>query len=188
MSIIGLDPGTETLGVGVLYVELEDFRIVSSSAKTYRGSKLAGKADWISEVHGDRTGRIEAHLHNLVQIFREVRPMDIACESPFSNKKFPQSFGALVETLSAIRRAVMQYDIWKPLHLVDPPSVKNAVGVKGNKGGPEGKALMLQALLRLAGEFNYNGVIPFDQLDEHSVDALAVAYWRYKTLKQELQL
>lgn len=186
--IAGVDPGTETLGVGVLFVDLVTWKIQASMAQTFRGSKMAGKANWIAEVHGDRAARIASHEDNLLQLFCEIEPLEIACESPFFNRAHPQAYGALVEILSAVRRAVMRYDSWKPLHLIDPPSVKNAVGVKGNKGGPEGKALMQRAVLALDYELNYTGQVPMDQLDEHSIDALAVAYCHYKTLKERLCL
>lgn len=186
VRIVGLDPGTETLGVAVLDVDLASWKIVSSSAQTYRGSKLAKKSFWIEQVHGARTNRILAHEANLFELFCQLQPFEVACESPYSDRKFPQSFGALVEILSSIRRAAMRYDAWRPVYLIDPATVKNAVGVKGNKGGPEGKALMQKAVLTMCAELNYSGQVPLEQLDEHSIDALAVAYCRYKSLKQEL--
>jgi Holliday junction resolvasome RuvABC endonuclease subunit len=188
VSIMGLDPGTETLGVGILVVDLETWQIVSSNAQTFKGTKLVGKVDWISELHGDRMGRINAHQDNLVALMRHYAPFAIASESPFFNRLHPQAYGALMEVIAAIRHAVMLYDMWKPLHLVDPPTVKNAVGVKGNKGGPEGKVLMREAVLKLAPVLKYSGLQPLDQLDEHSIDALAVAYCRYLQLTEELWL
>jgi Holliday junction resolvasome RuvABC endonuclease subunit len=188
VSIAGLDPGTETLGAAILVVDLATWKIVASYAQTFKGTKLAGKGDWVSEIHGDRVGRINAHEHNLLELFLRWMPVEVACESPFFNRLHPQAYGALMEVISAVSQALMRYDKWKPLHLVDPPTVKNAVGVKGNKGGPEGKALMQKAVLALAPVFNYQGTTPMDRLDEHSIDALAVAYCRFKSLQRELCL
>lgn len=188
VSIVGLDPGSETLGAAVLYVDMLSWQIIGSEAYTFKGSKLAGKDDWTTEVHGNRLGRIAAHEENLLAFFRYYRPLAIASESPFFNRLHPSAFGPLMEVISAIRSAAMQYDLWKQVYLIDPPSVKNAVGVHGGRGGEEGKRLMKQAVLVLAPVFRYSGPTPLDQLDEHSIDALAVAYCRYQQIKAELCL
>lgn len=187
VSIVAVDPGTETLGVAVLRVSLPGFQLIGSTARTFTGSKLNARVDWTSDLHGELIARIEAHEENLLQILQNFRPTVVACESPFMGK-FANSFKALVEMLSAIRRAVMRYDMWTPLDLIDPPTVKNAVGVKGNKGGEVGKALMRDAVLSLAPVLNYEGDVPLDRLDEHSIDALAVGYARYLALRKQLCL
>lgn len=186
--MLGIDPGSTTLGVGMLTVDLSSWAIQASQAWTLNGDKLAGRNSWMESVHGGRISRIDALEAELLNTFRTFRPFDISSESPFINNKFPQAGIALTEVLTGIRRAVTRYDMWKTLHLVDPPTVKNAVGVKGNKGGPDGKLLMQQAVLRLSQVLNYNGSISMDQLDEHSIDALAVVYGRYKTLTEQLCL
>ncbi|EKD22653.1 MAG: hypothetical protein ACD_84C00020G0001, partial [uncultured bacterium] len=77
-----------------------------------------------------------------------------------------------------IRRAVMHYDIWTSLDFVDPPTVKKAVGAHGKsqKYDVRKKVLALKELC-------YNGEIPIELLDEHSIDALAVAYHRLIILR-----
>lgn len=183
ISIVGIDPGTETLGMGILFVDLLSMRVVSSEAFTFVGSKLAGKTNWIGEVHGDRQGRLRAHEENLLVMFNHYQPFLIACESPFYSQRRPQAFGALTEAIASIRRAVMRYDAWKDLRMIDPPTVKNAVGAKGNAA----KELVLEALLALP-ELNYNGARSLAECDEHSIDGLAVAYCRYRQLLEDLCL
>ena len=66
---------------------------------------------------------------------------------------------------------------------------EGAVGVSGKSGGPEGKKLMLTALLAMpAHELKYSGDVPMERLDEHSIDALAVAYCHLNTLLEDLCL
>lgn len=178
VKIVGLDPGSVSLGVGVFNIDLTNFRIVSSDAWTLNGSKLLGKESWIESTHGSRVGRIASLEEELLGIFMRVQPNAIASESPFFNSRFPQAYGALTEVMCTIRRAVMHYDLWTPLHLIDPPTVKMAVGVKGNAD----KDQMKVAVGNLA-EIQYRGIIPFEQLDEHSIDALAVAYSHYTNLR-----
>lgn len=187
VSICGIDPGSNTLGLAILRFSIETLDIVSSEAMTLHGKKTA-RYSWTTEIHGERHGSIESNREFLLQLFIAERPLQIASESPFFNHLHPSAYGPLVESISAVRQAVMQYDLWKPLYMIDPPTVKNAVGVKGNRGGKEGKELMRQAVLSLASVLKYAGAIPITALDEHSIDALAVAYARYCKLLEELCL
>ncbi len=186
-TIIGIDPGSDTLGVGVITFDLVDLDIVSSRAFTLNGTRN-GRGTFTTEIHGDRLGRIESHRANLVGVFRHFQPLEIACESPFMSRRMPSAFGALTETVSAVRQAVMQYDVWRYLNLIDPPTVKRAVGVAGNTGGPEGKKLMTQAIARIADILAYDGEVPIEQLDEHSIDGLAVAFCHFTQFMERLCL
>jgi Holliday junction resolvasome RuvABC endonuclease subunit len=76
---------------------------------------------------------------------------------------------------------MLAYDPWKPLYRVDPPTVKKKVGAPGNAD----KNAVKQALLRLP-DLNYQGETPLAMLDEHSVDALAVAYGKWRAYLEEM--
>lgn len=187
VNIVGLDPGSDTLGVGILEFDLETLQIVSTHALTLNGSRN-GRGSFVTEIHGDRYGRIASHQEGLTRIFERVNPIAIVSESPFMSRRRPMAYGALTEVVCAERAAVLAFDKWKPLVMIDPPTVKRAVGVSGKTGGPEGKKLMLQALLVLAPTLHYEGDVPLNRLDEHSIDALAVAYCHYVQLLEELCL
>lgn len=177
--IAGIDPGSETLGFGALKVNVVTLQIVESTAFTFVGSKLA-KDSWFGEIHGARAERIAAHEENLVQMFQYYRPNLVASESPFYSQFRPQAYGALTETVDAIRSALWRYDCWLSLFMIDPPTVKKAVGASSHAKKDEVKA----ALMALP-DLNYNGPTPIELLDEHSVDALAVAYCRLKILREQ---
>lgn len=177
-SIIGVDPGSNCLGVGIIDYDVYTLEIVGSDAFTLFADKLA-KNSWTSYVYGDRAGRIQALSETLLKVMHDNgRVTDIISESPFMSR-FAQAFAALTEVVNGVRYAVMQYNSWMPLHVVDPPTVKNAVGAKGNAD----KDAVKMALRILEG-FVYTGQTPFGELDEHSVDALCVGYYRYKQLKE----
>lgn len=180
LSIVGIDPGTDTLGVAVLSFDARTLEIVSTEALTLHGAK-EGRNTWATEIHGDRAGRIETHRQFLLNLFLRVRPLSIASESPFVSRAFPQAGLTLTEVVSAIRHAVMQYDVWTPLIMISPTEAKNAVGVSGKTGGTDGKALMQTAVLAMP-IFKYQGYIPIGQLDEHAIDAMAIAYCQYRKL------
>lgn len=182
LPIVGIDPGSVSLGVGVIWFNIDTNCIEMTEAKTYNGEKL-GRGSWITERSGDRAGRIAGLKDNLLRIFNIVQPVVIASESPFFNQRRPQAYGALTEVVCAIREAVEDYDRWKHLQLIDPPTVKNAVGAKGNAGKEEVK----EKLLGLP-HINYQGEVPLYALDEHSVDAIAVAYCQLLRLMEQLCL
>jgi Holliday junction resolvasome RuvABC endonuclease subunit len=176
--IIGIDPGSSKLGVAIIYFDFTKMEIVSSDAWTLTGVKLMGKDTWLEEVHGERVARIRAMEEELGRIFSRVRPLLITAESPFFNSKFPAAYGVLVEVICSIRRAIINYDRWKELRLLPPSIVKNAVNV----GGGKGKEVVRDGVLALSDKLKYNGTTPLQLLDEHSIDALAVAYCRFMSL------
>lgn len=170
VGIVGIDPGSHTLGIALIEVDINTLQIVRSTAKTYAGAKM-GKGTYHTELHGDRAGRIFAHRQNVHRFCEIEQPYIIASEAPFSSRLHPQVFGVLTEVVDAIRAGVSDYDQTKNVLLIDPPTVKNAVGAPGNAS----KDIMRAKVLALA-ELKYEGRIDLSKLDEHSIDALAVAY------------
>ncbi len=179
--IIGIDPGTETLGVSVLDVHLDTNRIALQYAATYTATQLIRlfNLQWISSVHGEKVARLKAHEENLYSLFTSFQPHEIVSESPYLGR-FPAAYAALVECMSTIRSAVMRYDFRMPLYTLDPPTVKASLGVSGKSGD---KTLMREGLLKLNDLENPNR-IPIEQFDEHSIDAVAVAYTRARYVTQ----
>lgn len=177
-TIIGIDPGTETLGFSELDFDLRTFEIVKWDPITFYGSKLLKSSDWVETIHGARMRRLQAHGKNLVKLFEQLEPYVIACEAPFINMKRPQAYGALTEIVYQIRLSVMAHNAWKELYLIDPSSVKNSVGAKGNadKDAIKARIIATPELSRVCTR-------PIESLDEHELDSGAVAYAAYKNLK-----
>lgn len=177
-TIVGIDPGSEMLGIATLNFDVDTFAIVGCDSHTYVGSKLEG-SDWSGAIFGARYRRIQAHQDNLLRILREVQPLVVCSESPFANMLRPAAYGALVEVICGIREAVKQYDCWRPCYMLPPSSVKNSVGCKGNAKKDEVK----EAVLKLAPLVNATWT-DLNHMDEHSIDALAVAYCCYQLFKE----
>lgn len=169
-TIVGIDPGSETLGICLMSFNVTTLEIVSTQAQTYIGSKL-GMSRWILDYQSERFARIHAHKANLGRILLYKRPITVACESPFYSSRRPGAFSALTEVISALRYACFEYDPRLPFTLIDPPSAKIAVGAKGNSK----KEQVQEAVLKLP-DLNYIGEVPLAQLDEHSIDSIAIAY------------
>lgn len=181
--ILGIDPGSTNLGVGIIEACINTGMIISSSAWTIHGDKLMPKDTWVEQIHGTRYVRIRAIGKELLRIFKTINPLYIACESPFINMRRPQAYGVLTEVICAIRAAVIEYDTWRKLELIDPPTIKIAVGAKGNAD----KDAMKKAIM-LLNDLVYAGEIAMADLDEHAVDGLAVAYCLHKKLMELLCL
>jgi Holliday junction resolvasome RuvABC endonuclease subunit len=174
--LVGIDPGSTMLGIGVMRINVETMQIVSTEAWSINAAKLAGKESWAEQLYDFRTARISAIEEYLLNLFNRLRPLSINSEAPFVNQKFPQAGIALTEVVSAIRSAVNRYSFWHVLEMTPPSSVKNAVGVHGAGA----KDAMRNKLIEMKDEIAYDGHIPIEELDEHSIDALAVVYCRYR--------
>lgn len=183
-NICGIDPGTHKFGVGILSVDCSTLKIISSTAFTLTALKLLPKDAWATEIHGERAARIWAIEDELDYCFDFYRPLRIASESPFYNPRRPMAYGSLVETLSMIRRCVWRYDMWVQMGLIDPPTVKNAVGARGDGS----KDAIKKRILAMEAELCWNGPCRLDELDEHANDGLAVAKADLEILKSQLCL
>ncbi len=174
-TIIGIDPGSDTVGICIMKVDVEKQLITSTQAFTIHCSNLGG-SEWNAELHTDRFRRIQNLKRVLASLFKREEPTSIAVESPFFNHFRPQAYGVLVEVMTSIRHSVIEYDQWLCPYLIDPSSVKNAVGAAGYAK----KDAMFLAVKALSSVINLINKI--DDLDEHSIDSIAVAYTRVMRL------
>lgn len=175
--LVGLDPGSNTFGASVLDVDLATQEISLIHAETFVGESLARAYFHVINVHGNRVARLMALEEVLYNFFRDNEPHGIIAESPYLGR-FPKTFAALTEAITTIRRATFRYDMFMPLLMIDPTSVKNGVGMRIVKG--KTKEDVKEAVKALKDLSNPYG-IDLDALDEHSIDAIAVAYYRAKT-------
>lgn len=175
--VVGIDPGTDTLGVSLIEVDLRTSELILLDSVTYRGQLLARSDPLRIEKHGDRFARLMGHRSNLLYYFQQAQPHAFACEAPYMGR-FPQAYAALTECVLVIKQAVELYDPFKKLYLYDPPTVKKSVSVNGKSGDKEA---MRRAISQLRDLQNPSG-ISFAVLDEHSIDSIAVSYCRAKEL------
>ena len=180
--IIAIDPGTNTLGVAVLDVCMskgsvtlqESFTVVSNTNLRHYPNVLL--------AHGERYAKLYSHSEKLRALFEEWEPHAVICESPFLGR-FPQAFEALVECKIMIRRALQQYEPTMSLETVDPPTAKKAVGAPG-KGGD--KYAVRDAVLTLK-DLTVSDSVDILSLDEHSIDAIAVGYYKVRQIQEWLK-
>lgn len=176
VTIIGIDPGSSRLGLSILRFSAEwPHNILSTEALTFAADRMTNKESWISENFGHRVDRIQWLENEIYAVLVHVKPIHVGVESPFINALRPAAYGALVEVIGAIRRAVMRYSLWTSLSFVDPPTAKKAIGAPGNAK----KEQMYERLMAIAPTLNFVGPKPIYLLDEHSVDSIAIALWLY---------
>ena len=172
--IIGIDPGTDTLGVSALDVDLHTAGVSVIDSRTLLGSQLIRGNQRVADLYGSRFARLQALEQSLGYYFHDFRPHAIISESPYFNKNRPQAYGALVEAMGMLQRAVYTYCSSICLETVDPASNKANLGVSGKSGD---KDLMKAAVLRLHQLGNPNE-IDLALLDEHSIDSLTVGWYK----------
>lgn len=175
--ILGIDPGTNTLGTAIVDIDIVTRRITVVKATTYVGQSMASEYKAHEEIHGPRAARLKAHEDNLFALLCEWKPHSVISESAYMGR-FAQAYMALVECICAIEKALYRYNPTMPLLLVDPTTVKKTTGMTGKLRGkdPVREAIASLDCLR------YAPGVHLGAMDEHSVDALAVAYVRVSEL------
>lgn len=177
--IAAIDPGSDTMGLCILDVDLMTCKLDLISAYTSSGLRMSRRAPEGYTVHGDRWAKLYMHEQNILNWLRTYQPNSLICESPFLGR-FPQAFESLVECKAMIRKALSQYDSFMPLETIDPPSAKSAVGALVKKGSKEN---VKESILKLTDLNNLTGR-PLEAMDEHTVDSIAVGYYKYTLIKK----
>lgn len=176
VSIVGIDPGTNILGLTIIKFDALTGDIVEVHPQDIMSKDLYNDP-WLAEIHGDTQSRIKAICDEIREIIEETNPIAIASERPFISVKNPSAFAPLVEMLANIRSIIIHYDIWKPFYLFEPTVVKNAVGAKGNANKDDVR-LSTKNIKQLMD----NLTTPIDELGPDAVDSIAVCYKLYTML------
>jgi Holliday junction resolvasome RuvABC endonuclease subunit len=175
--VLGIDPGTDALGVGVLAIDLITHHVRVCDAHTVFGHQRLQHADTLIETLGHRHTRLVKLSEAFKRVLTHVQPHAIICETPYLGR-FPEAFGALTECLSMLRSAVRWYDPALRLQTVDPASAKASIGVSGQSGD---KTAIYEALLQLP-RLNIASSINTAAMDEHAMDAVLMACYYVKAL------
>lgn len=152
--ILGIDPGTNVLGYGVLRVCGKKVEMVAMGVIDLRRVK---------DVYL-KLGRIYERLLSLIDAFL---PDEMAIEAPFFGKNV-QSMLKLGRAQGVSIAAAISRDI--PIHEYPPSSIKQAITGSGS-AAKEQVAAVMQRMLRIPDE----SMLPY--LD--ATDALGAAYCHY---------
>lgn len=175
LNLMGIDPGTTNVGIGLMRVLVPEWRVVQVAGWTLEAYRYP-RPDWIIDQHDDKYARLYITRQVLFDAFRQYQPFAIGCESPFYNALRPNAYGPLVESVDAVRHAVMDYSHHHNLTMIPPMAVKKQLG-----HGHSDKAVVAAELDRLYGAVACR---PIKTLKDHASDALAVTHCLYNLLRE----
>lgn len=169
---LSIDPGTNSLGITINAVNFatKEKHIVHST--TAHIDKLANLlyGDSLVVTHGLRFAKMQACRDVIFKMACEWEVQAVVSESPYMGR-FPQAFSALVECIQAMQLAIMDYNPLMPFNLIDPATVKKAMGVKGNNGDKNAMRLAVAKILPAG--------FDIDSFDEHAIDSMGVGHAFY---------
>jgi Holliday junction resolvasome RuvABC endonuclease subunit len=171
--IMAIDPGTNTLGVCVIDVDLVRRTMSLIFVGTFHASRSVNRIVNNYNVFTERLLRIKFHEQNIVRLLYQYQPHCFIAESPYMGK-FANAFESLVELKTTIRKVLWYYDPAMTLELVDPPTAKMAVGAKVFKGSKENVQESVIKYKDLQWNLPDNTIV----IDEHGYDAIAVGVYK----------
>lgn len=176
-KILSIDPGTQTLGYAILEINIKTLEIVNSFAWTVDSTRLEIYSEQAAQVHSEKFARIYAHKTNFKNVLEFYQPLVIVSETPFFSILRPSAAGPLFELFATLEQTIYEWDKEKPLYKAEPRSVKKFVQANDHKD----KNAVKQALLKIDELKSAN----LEFLDTHSIDALAVGYYKLGKLRLE---
>lgn len=181
LRVIGIDPGTTTLGVARLDYDFEGPEVDVVDAFTLVARESHPGYQSVLETYGNKYARLQNLQDCLTTIFHDHRPHAVICEQPYLGR-FAAAYMALTECAFVIHQALFAYDPYLPLWRVEPRPAKIAAGVVMPKPGSKEKLTKDHVRDALAQQPHLRWGVPLADLDEHAVDATAVGLYFMKEL------
>lgn len=185
LRIVAIDPGSHCCGISILELNLSTGDIFVTRSDTTFAKDILGKYKDLTEEHGERLMRNLAYRDHLYKLLGKWSIDAVVCESAFARRV--QVYQALIEHTTLLKTAVFNHNKKLPFLMVEPSVVKKNIGVKGNSGD---KSLITKGLRqRIAdGTLDHCDTIDFDELDEHSIDSIAIGLCLLDRLKDQMVL
>lgn len=171
VKLLSIDPGTSFPGVCLMHFDVPNKKLVRVSAQCLNLERLSRRSNY-SGYQTQRFLKLNAFRIFLRDTMRKERPFKVASEHPFINPRMPGAVIPLAECLALIEQEVYNYDPYLAIEKIDPSSIKNAVGVKGNSGD---KHAMTEAIKKIPAIMDVL-VGDIDTMDNNAVDSIAVGY------------
>lgn len=170
---LSIDNGSNTFGLSIVDLNIRTREITVIDSETCTAAKTMKRYAWMGDEHGDRFARYRVLGDFLTDKLEQYNPDIVTIETPFMHR-MPNAFATLREALMMVINTVADFDYRLEVFGVTPMEAKKAVGAtKYDKG----KEPIRQAVLALPDVRYANGIDPA-QLDEHSIDSIAVAYFK----------
>jgi len=168
--IISIDPGTTTCGFSVIECDYGETPKVLW-AETVNALPYLKYNQPTILLHGKKFARIRMIGQRLQKLLDFWKPDAVIGEACFMGR-FPKSFQGLTELTYELRSTTANFDPTLPYEIIDPPTVKNNMGVSGKS---KDKDDMTEGLRNY--DVTYELDIDTNSFDEHTVDAISVGLW-----------
>lgn len=169
---LSIDPGSNSLGLTINAVDFSTRQKTILHSTTVHIDRLAQLlyGDSLVLTHGLRFAKMQVCRSAIFKMACDWEIQAVVSESPYMGR-FPQAFSALVECVQSMQLGIMDYNPLLPFNMIDPATVKKAMGVKGNSG--DKNAMRNAAALILPAGFD------LDVFDEHAIDSMCVGHAFY---------
>lgn len=172
--LLAIDPGTNTLGIAIIDIDLVAKTKCLVHAYTFEAGKhldyYQDHPQW--QQMEEKYWRLHRHEENLYGLIEHYQPHMVVHESAFMGK-YPKAYQGLTECLCAIRQGVYRYSVNLPIVPITPMEVKYTIG--GVK-----KEEVLHAVQQLKDLQHLHDFLPY--LDEHAIDSIAIGYTKANQL------
>lgn len=172
VRVMGIDPGSRTLGISILDCFLYEQQLVLTDAWTLNTEQALRRNRFRAARLGDHHCRMDAIHDEVLMAMQNFYPDVVIMETPYLGR-LAQPFFVLTQAMTAIEHAVSDYSSAMHLEKIDPSTVKKAIGVPG---GSSDKELVRQAVYGLTNLENLSDRT-LESLSEHAIDAIAVAHF-----------
>ncbi len=164
-KIIGIDPGTNFVGLCIMTINSKDFSIAKIESSVIDVSKVESRQPLNNNLVC-RLGKLSSMIHNVLYTYK---PMAIGIESPFINPRRPGSVIPLAQSLQVIEYSMYMYNPNIPIGKYPPSTIKNMVKAHGAAK----KEPVLEAVLKIK---EIASRIDLVSKTDHEIDAIAIAY------------
>lgn len=174
--VISIDPGLTNTGIAIFDIDMVTRHVKRIEATTIKVEQISNTTGLDDEYFGDRLIKLYKLKETIYYLMQNLNPQSVACESPFYNRLRPMAYGALLETLTYIHAAIIDYNPSIFFKTIEPLLAKKAIGAGIMKGKVdvryciENNALLMSLL-----------DTDIDLLDEHALDSIAVGVAFLKT-------
>jgi Holliday junction resolvasome RuvABC endonuclease subunit len=169
--VMSIDPGLNNIGICFIDLDLNTRSIKDITAWTLNNDRLNNHTYFVEESHSERLTKLFKLRDAITYLLQNFNPAIVISESPFYNPARPSAYGSLVESINVIQTAVTDYNYNIMFRTVEPLLIKKVVGAKLSSDKDSVKKA-LQSISSIVSASRSN----LDELDQHSIDAIAVGY------------
>lgn len=163
-NIVGVDPGSNNVGVSILNIDSKTFSINNIDTILLNLTLTANHT-----IHENLIYRLSVLQNNIYNLLNFYKPRLVSIENSYININRPAAVVPISQSISTIELTILSFNSLIPIYKYRPSLIKNSVGAKGHAKKDE----MTTALNNLT---EISSLIQPNNISEHEVDAIAIAY------------